>query len=180
MLGLMSVSERKLGKIRAIQGFKQTSTLLQSHIRKLGESRGFAQPRVLTHWLEIVGKDLAGVTYPTEVSYAKQGFGGTLTILTKSAFAPMIEMQKETLRCRVNAIYGYNAIQRIRITQTSAHGFAEAQAVFASQSKPAPKCIDKAAEVQSQKLVELVSDAKLRRALEQLGQNVLTQSQETK
>ena len=136
MLGLMSVSEKKSGKKRAMQGFKQTSALLQSHIRKLGESRGFAQPRVLTHWREIVGEDLADVTYPTEVSYAKQGFGGTLTILTMGAHAPMIEMQKESLRRRVNAIYGYNAIRRIRITQTSAHGFAEAQAVFAPQSKP--------------------------------------------
>ena len=96
MLGLMSVSEKKSGKKRAMQGFKQTSALLQSHIRKLGESRGFAQPRVLTHWREIVGEDLADVTYPTEVSYAKQGFGGTLTILTMGAHAPMIEMQKES------------------------------------------------------------------------------------
>ncbi|MGB0169250.1 MAG: DUF721 domain-containing protein [Paracoccaceae bacterium] len=153
---------------------------MQSHIRKLGESRGFAQPRVLTHWREIVGEDLADVTYPTEVSYAKQGFGGTLTILTMGAHAPMIEMQKESLRRRVNAVYGYNAIRRIRITQTSAHGFAEAQAVFAPQSKPAPQRAHKAAEEQAQTLAEPVRDANLRRALEQLGQNVLTQSQEKK
>ena len=96
------------------------------------------------------------------------------------AHAPMIEMKKESLRRRVNAIYGYNAIRRIRITQTSANGFAEAQAVFTPQSKPAPKRAHKAAEAQAQTLAEPVRDAKLRRALEQLGQNVLTQSQEEK
>ena len=180
MLVLMSESEKKLGKKRAMHGFKQTSALLQSHIRKLGESRGFAQPRVLTHWREIVGEHLADVTYPTEVSYAKQGFGGTLTILTAGSHAPMIEMQKESLRRRVNAMYGYNAIRRIRITQTSAHGFAEAQAVFTPQSKPAPKRAHKAIEAKAQTLAEPVHDPNLRRALEQLGQNVLTQSQEEK
>ena len=88
MLGLMSVSEKKSGKKRAMQGFKQTSALLQSHIRKLGESRGFAQPRVLTHWREIVGEDLADVTYPTDASYATHGFGAPVSILTVTSHAP--------------------------------------------------------------------------------------------
>ena len=39
-------------------------------------------------------------------------------------------MQKVQLRERVNAVYGYNAIARIRITQTAAAGFSEGQADF--------------------------------------------------
>ena len=42
--------------------------------------------------------------------------GATLTLLTTGANAPMLEMQKEKLRQKVNAVYGYNAISRVRIT----------------------------------------------------------------
>ena len=106
-------------------GFKQTSGLLSGQIRRASETRGFAQSRVLTHWEEIAGADIAAISRPVEVSYGRGGFGATLTLLTTGANAPLLEMRKETLRERVNAIYGYNAIARIRITQTAATGFAD-------------------------------------------------------
>ena len=74
--------------------FKRTATVLQSRIREISEGRGFAQSRVLTHWLEIVGADIAAITRPVEVSYGRGGMGATLSILTTGAHAPMIEMQK--------------------------------------------------------------------------------------
>jgi hypothetical protein len=91
--------------------------------------------RLLTHWAEIAGEDIARVTQPVEVSYGK-GFGATLTLLCPGAHAPMIEMQKERLREKVNACYGYNAISRIRITQTARSGFAEPQADFRPSVRP--------------------------------------------
>ena len=47
----------------------------------------------------------------------------------------MLEMEKEHLREKVNAVYGYNAIARIRITQTASTGFAEGQADFRHRRK---------------------------------------------
>ena len=44
--------------------FKRTATILQSRIREVSEGRGFAQSRVLTHWLEIVGAAIAEITRP--------------------------------------------------------------------------------------------------------------------
>ena len=106
------------------------------------ETRGFAVSRVLTRWAEIAGEDIAAIARPVEVSYGRQGFGATLTVLTTGAQAPMLEMQKEVLRERVNAAYGYNAIARIRLTQTAPPGFAEGQASLParrrSRTKPAP------------------------------------------
>ena len=55
--------------------FKRTATVLQSRIREISEGRGFAQSRVLTHWLEIVGADIAAITRPVEVSYGRGGMG---------------------------------------------------------------------------------------------------------
>lgn len=158
------------------KGFQRTSSLLSQRIRKASESRGFAQSRVLTHWEEIVGPQIAAIVRPVNVSYGRQGFGATLTILTTGANAPMVEMQKEQIRTKVNAVYGYNAISRVRITQTAPTGFADGQAVFErtqTPSKPVPTPEIKAAAAQSADGVQ--SDA-LRTALERLAQNVLTKT----
>ncbi|MEO0752953.1 MAG: DUF721 domain-containing protein [Pseudomonadota bacterium] len=154
-------------------GFKRGGTLLTSRIRKATETRGFAVSRVLTHWVEIVGEDLASIARPVEVSYGRQGLGATLTVLTTGAQAPMLEMQKETLREKVNAAYGYNAISRIRLTQTAATGFAEGQAVFAPKKPRADAPVDDLTRKQASLMAEDVNDEGLRDALESLAQNFL-------
>ena len=85
---------------RGSRGFKRTSALLQPSIRRVSETRGFAQSRLLTHWPEIAGEAVAAIARPVEVSYARQGMGATLTLLTTGAQAPVLEMQKEALRAR--------------------------------------------------------------------------------
>lgn len=158
------------------KGFQRTSTLLRDRIRKTGESRGFAVTRVLTHWAEIVGQETAAICKPVDVKYGRQGFGATLTVLTTGAQAPMLEMQKEQLRQRVNAAYGYNAITRMRITQTAPTGFAEGQAQFAPQPKPPAPPVNTQVRKQAEDMASDVQDTGLRDALEQLASNVLSKS----
>lgn len=157
------------------RGFARAATLMQSRIRGATETRGFAQSRVLTHWAEIVGEAIADIAHPVDVSYGKGGMGATLTVLTSGAQAPMLEMQKEKLREKVNACYGYNAIARIRITQTAASGFAEGKMAF----HHAPKQ-DKGPKPEAQKaardLADPVENENLRLALAALGANVLSKS----
>lgn len=163
------------------KGFQRTSSLLQDSIRETGESRGFAVTRLLTHWTEIAGEDIAAISRPVEVSYNRQGFGATLSLLTTGAQAPMLEMQKETLREKVNATYGYNAIARIRITQTHATGFSEGQADF--EHRPTKKTAippDPALKRAAIDAADAVTDPTLRSALESLAQNVLTKAKSTK
>jgi hypothetical protein len=155
--------------------FTRAASLLQGQIRRAGESRGFAVTRLLTHWPEIVGEDVARIARPVEVSYGRQGMGATLSVLTTGAQAPMLEMQKERLREKVNAVYGYNAIARIRITQTAPTGFSEGQADFnhapAPRQKPAP---DAVATRNAAAVAQGVGDEKLRAAIESLALNVLS------
>ncbi len=159
------------------RGFKRTAQLVQGRVRRASESRGFAQTRLLTHWPEIVGEDIAAVARPVNVSYGRQGFGATLTVLTTGAQAPMLEMQKDTVREKVNAVYGYNAIARIRVTQTAPTGFAEGQASFAHRpAKPAKPRPDPEAAARAADLAKPIGDPGLRRALEALGQNVLSKA----
>ena len=159
------------------KGFKRTDSLLSSQIRTASESRGFAQSRLLTQWSEIAGADTAAIAHPVEVGYGRGGMGATLTLLTTGANAPMLEMQKEQLRTRVNAVYGYNAISRIRITQTAATGFAEGKVAFAHKKKPtAPAQPNSALRQKATEVAQPVSDDGLRAALARLGENVLNKS----
>lgn len=158
-------------------GFSRASKLLQGRIRKAAEGRGFAQTRVLTHWEEIAGADIAGIARPVEVSYSKGGFGGTLTLLTTGAMAPLVEMRREEIRARINAVYGYNAISRVRVTQTAATGFAEGKVDFQhrpkarTESAPRPEVA-----LQARAVAEGVGDADLRAALERLAANVISKT----
>lgn len=154
-------------------GFKATSRLLQSRIRTASESRGFAVSRLLTHWDEVVGQDIAQVARPVEVTYGRGGIGATLTVLTTGPQAPMLEMQKDKICEKVNACYGYRAVSRIRITQTAPTGFAEGQAQFTPAPKaarPAPSAAVKSAAADATANIE---NSELRQALEALATNVL-------
>ena len=157
------------------KGFARTSSLLTKRIRAASESRGFAQSRLLTQWTEVVGERISAISRPVDISYGRQGMGATLTLLTTGAHAPMLEMEKEKLRERVNKVYGYNAIARVRVTQTAATGFSEGQVAFTPapvkehNKRPDPVLKEKAAQV-----AKPVHDENLRMALEKLGENILT------
>ena len=165
------MSDRK--KPKPTYGFAQAGGLLASRVRTAGGSRGFSETRILTQWAEIVGPTLAAIARPAKVSYARSGFGATLTVVAQAAHGPELQMQLPTIRERVNACYGYNAISRVRITQVDrSAGFAEPQAKFTHDApKPAPD---------PGKVATLglnnVKDDGLRDALERLSTSVLTRN----
>ena len=158
---------------RRMRGFEPAAGLLRAQIRAAGEQRGFAESRLLTHWAEVVGDDIARIARPVKIGYRRDAFGASLTLLTTGAAAPILEMQKPKILERVNACYGYAAISRIVITQTASTGFAEGQVAFAPAPpvavRPDPAIALKAAEVAAP-----VQDQGLRDALAALGQNILT------
>lgn len=165
---------------RRMRGFEAASRLMDKHIRKAGETRGFAVSRVLTHWAEIVGPDIAAQCRPVKIGYGKGGLGGTLTLLTTGAAGPMLQMQLPALREKVNACYGYNAVARIVLTQTAPTGFSEGQAQFLAAPKPAPRPPAPEVQAYASETAASVQDDGLRSALERLACNVLSKAQETK
>lgn len=158
------------------RGFEPASGLVRAQIRAAGEGRGFALTRLLTHWAEVAGADLAALTRPVKMTYARAGgLGASLSLLVQAAHAPMVQMELPRLKERVNAVYGYNAISRITLTQTAATGFAEGQADFGGAPKaaaaPDPAVLARAAETAAP-----INDTALRSALERLAQNVLSRA----
>lgn len=163
------------GKTRRMRGFEAASGLLKERIRTAGEARGFAVTRLLTAWAEVVGPDLAAITRPVKIGHGKGGMGASLTLLTTSVNAPMVQMQLPVIKEKVNACYGYAAISRISLTQTAPTGFAEGQASFshAPPEKPAP---DPAIQAEASRAAMGVHDNALRQALESLTQNFLSRA----
>lgn len=157
------------------KGFARASTLVQSRVRSASEGRGFAQSRLLTHWEEVVGADIAKTAQPVKITYGRGGMGATLTLLTTGAMAPMLEMQKEQVREKVNICYGYNAVSHIRITQTAPIGFHEGRVAFEAAPKISPK-VDGKAVAKARDAAQSVKSDELRSALEALGTQIISKS----
>ncbi len=160
---------------RRMRGFEQAAIFVREPVRGVGEKRGFAVTRLLTHWSEIVGEDLARITRPVKIAYARDGMGATLTLLASGAQAPMVQMQLPRIREKVNACYGYNAVSRINVTQTAPSGFADPSTVAPAPAPPDPEVTRQATETTSG-----VQDPGLRSALEALCQNILSRPQRQK
>lgn len=158
--------------------FKPASDLLRSKIRELGEARGFSTTRLLTHWPEIVGQSVAAIARPLEIRHPRPRAGqppegATLTVIALGAAALRIEMEKERIRERVNACYGYNAIAKIRIRQAGPESFA---AEVAALERLPPREPDPQVLQAVQPLTEGVGNTELRLALAALAANVLSKS----
>ena len=153
---------------RRSRGFRQASSLLASQIRHAAEGRGFAVARLLTHWAEVVGADVAARARPIKIGHSRGGMGATLTLLTTGPYAPLLEMQLPAIRDRVNACYGYNAIARILLTQTAPTGFAEGQASFDHAPK-APAQPDAETRRAAEALAAEITDPALHAAVARLA-----------
>ncbi|KGJ03920.1 Zn-ribbon-containing, possibly RNA-binding protein [Paracoccus halophilus] len=161
-----------------MRGFESAAQLVAQRVRAAGESRGFAVARLLTHWQEVVGPEIALHARPVKVSHGK-GFGATLTLLVPGARAPLIEMQLPRIRDKVNACYGFNAVARIVLTQTAPTGFAEGQTPFtaAPPRKPAPDPARIAyARNQAEDIASGFDNPALAAAMRQMALNILSRA----
>lgn len=162
---------------RRMRGFEPAAQLIAARVRNVGESRGFAVARLLTHWPEVVGPEIAAHSRPVRISHGK-GMGATLTLLVAGARAPLVQMQLEQIRDKVNACYGFNAVSRIVLTQTAPvgfgqEGFAEGQAEFiAAPRRPAPP--DPARVAQAEGIAHGFDNPALSAAMRQLALNILS------
>jgi hypothetical protein len=116
------------------RGFERASTPGERAAEGPRGKRGFAEARLLTHWEDVVGAEIAAIALPLRITYGR-GFGGTLVLLTTGAQAPVLEMRGTEIVERVNACYGYRAVSRVQVTQTAPTGFAEGQVAFACRAQ---------------------------------------------
>jgi hypothetical protein len=166
------------------RGFETAGGLLEARIRQAGEKRGLALVRLLGHWAEIAGADIAAATRPVRLGYGRDGLGATLTLEVEPARAPIIEMRLPVLRERVNAALGHAAVARIRLSQAAgpATGFAEKPALWAGAAPARAADPDRsgALDARARGSVGEVRDEEFRAALEALARNVLSRGMQRK
>ena len=167
-------TERDERKLNKSYGFKMVSSFLKNETKKVTETRGFTVTKVLTHWEEIVGSRIASISIPVKVGHQTRALGSTLTILCLGAHAPMLQMMLPEIRDKVNSVYGYSAISRVLITQTDS---LENLDIRVHDKKKEETVKDKEnylkVEKSSSLIVKPIRDQDLRKALQNLGKNVL-------
>lgn len=106
----------------SVMAMKSLSSFLPKITEQTLGKKGLLHAKLLTNWKEIIGHDRARYCQPSAIDFkpaAKEKggkfIGAKLTIASTSAFAPMLEMERDLLRERINRYFGYNAIHSLRI-----------------------------------------------------------------
>jgi len=126
--------------------------------------KGLGYGKLVTEWRQIVGPELDEATAPVKLSFPRgERTDATLTLDVVPARAIEVQHALPQLIERVNAVFGYRAVSRIKLVQSPparAAGFTNLRPLSPSE------------ENQLVELTALVPDGELREALERLGRAV--------
>ncbi|QQG35435.1 MAG: DUF721 domain-containing protein [Micavibrio aeruginosavorus] len=128
--------------------------------------------RILTHWQDIVGDDLANKTQPVKLHYRKTKDGSkrataSLDISTSSANATMLHYRKDLILERLNQIFGDRWITAIRFVPAEA-----SEQDFKGRPEPR-KTLTENDKLYLSEVLGAVEDPELKARLESLGQAML-------
>ena len=126
--------------------------------------QGRAFQEIAKNW-SFIGGDAAKWSLPLAVTFPDtEDATATLTVAVSSARAPEIQMLTPELIERANACFGYKAIGRVRIDQSSPH-IAQPSAP-AKQHQPSRWVISAEDKAAMEKLLSDIKDPDLRQALD--------------
>ena len=172
------------GGSKPTRGFQSVADTARRRLEEAAARHGFAEPDVLLRWSEIVGERLRDLCTPVNVTYPRtDGLGATLFVRVEGARAPEVEHLGPRIIERVNQFYGYRAIGRLKVTQTTAPGLAEEPAHFTGKPGVAPVssdpadpalALDPAAEARAAEMASGIRNEALRTALIRMGAHLLS------
>lgn len=163
---------------RHAKGFTHAAAFVQGRFRTAAAKRGFASTRILTHWPEVAGAEIAAMSQPMAVRFDKAKHESVLTLLTVGAFAQQLSMSAPLILERVNAEFGFQAVDRVRVTQSWKGEKAKPAALQQPGARPTdpPQSADRL----SAEIVDQIEDAALRKSLSELGRTIAGRSQQNK
>lgn len=153
------------------KGVVQISEIANSVLDPVLARRAGINTTLLGMWDDIVGPDFAACTRPEKIKWPRrasqdEGFEpGTLTIACEGARALFLAHTQDQLIQRLNSVFGFPAIDRVKIVQKPV-----------SSSKGRINKVPDLPPADRKRLVDMVSkidDPKLRDALTRLGSGVL-------
>ena len=84
--------------------------ILNDYLKK----RGFIHTKIVSSWATLT-KEYAKFSSPIKIKFAKSKFDdGTLFIKVKSGLGPELEMKSINIINRINSMFGYKAINKIK------------------------------------------------------------------
>jgi len=104
---------------RCYEGLTPLTKEVNMLTRKALGTRGFADLELVTHWVDILGVELAQGVLPIKLTFPQGSRqNGTLHVRAAAgAFALLFEQQKMYICNRINNYFGYPAISQIKIIQ---------------------------------------------------------------
>ncbi|MEM6662458.1 MAG: DciA family protein [Pseudomonadota bacterium] len=175
---------------RTRRGFQRAAATARPVVDAIAGRAGFAEADVLLNWPDIVGTALSGTCQPIKVTYqSRRSLGASLIVQATSARAPEVEHRAPQIIERINQHYGYRAISRIKVTQSTgltpairrerATGFAEGQTPFsgspAGSGRAEPDTPTTNDATRAEALVADIQSPGLRAALARMGAHVIAQ-----
>jgi len=155
------------------RALKQRERILEA-ARMCFVKRGFHEAHVLAHWTEIVGDGLAEFSAPEKLTFSRgtasdnrgpRG-GAVLSIRVDGPVALEIRHLEPQIIERINAYYGYGAVERLKITQGP----------LPLKKRPRFRKIRPLAAEERAELVqklENIEEPGLKEALEKLGERII-------
>lgn len=146
-------------------GFRNVGGLAQRLTSSVAKGRGTSIARLAADWPTIVGPELSRTTLPEKLSASRGGHAGAKSLRLRVAGSAALEVQHMSVQLidRVNAYFGYRAIDDIKLVQGQ----------IALRPLPRiPRKPDPAAVAAAEKRVADVEDPDLRAVLARLGAQV--------
>jgi len=153
-------------------GPKQLSYAVSKVTRKSCSKKFISLGRILTHWDQIMGEEMAQYAQPVKIQYRKpknrrEKPSATLEIAAASAQATLLHYQIDLILERINRIFGERWITAIKFVHIPANSSKKPS--FRNQ-KPRLSLQEKA---ELNTWLENISDPEMRLRLESLGQAML-------
>jgi len=157
---------------------KPVGALIGGLMEPLLRKRGFATADLITHWADLAGPRYARLTQPEKVNWPRGGDfdpeaghrPGTLVLACDPAAVLFVQHEIDRIRERINAFFGFEVVDRIKIVQKSFDDDREEPAAAA------PRKLDGDDVRRLDALTAPVGDPDLRAALDRLGRAVLSES----
>jgi len=154
------------------------SDLVRPALADAFKAQGFAAADILQCWPEIAGERLAEHSIPVRVIWPPRPKAAppgapprpaTLVLKVDSAYALEVEMAAAQILERVNAVFGWACVGKIRLR----HGPVASAAAAAIRGRQARPSLDAASRARLAREVGGIEDDALRESLERLGREIL-------
>jgi len=153
-------------------GTRQISEIANGVLDPVLAKRAGIDTMLLGMWDDVVGPDFIDCTRPDRITWPRRRgmddafVPGTLTIACEGARALFLAHQTDQLIERVNILFGFPAIDRVKIVQKAVR--------LSKQVRPRPAELEPAQVERLDELLVPVENDRLRAALHRLGRAVMS------